>query len=87
MVSVAVAARVPVMVACGLMEQVGAAGPPEGPPLTEHWSATVPVKAPFGVIVMVAFALAPTAMDSGEALSEKFAAPGASWAGVERLPP
>jgi hypothetical protein len=35
-VSIAVTARVPVMVACGLMEQVGAAVPPEGPSLTEH---------------------------------------------------
>jgi hypothetical protein len=35
-VSVAVTARVPVMVACGLMEQVGAPVPPEGPALTEH---------------------------------------------------
>jgi len=35
-VSIAVTARVPVMVACGLMEQVGAPVPPEGPALTEH---------------------------------------------------
>jgi hypothetical protein len=36
---------------------------------------------------MVAFALASAAMDSGVPLSEKFAAPDASWAGVETLPP
>jgi hypothetical protein len=35
-VSIAVTARVPVMVACGLMEQVGAPLPPEGPALMEH---------------------------------------------------
>jgi hypothetical protein len=35
-VSMAVSARTPVMVACGLMEQVGAPVPPGGPALTEH---------------------------------------------------
>jgi len=35
-VSIAVTARAPVMVACGLMEQVGVPVPPEGPELTEH---------------------------------------------------
>ena len=35
-VSIAVTARIPVMLACGLMEQVGAPVPPEGPALKEH---------------------------------------------------
>ena len=35
-VSIAVTARVPVIVACGLMEQVGPPVPPEGLALTEH---------------------------------------------------
>lgn len=35
-VSIAVTARIPVMLACGLIEQVGAPVAPDGPPLTEH---------------------------------------------------
>jgi hypothetical protein len=54
MVSVAVTAPVPEMIAAGaLVEQVGMSTAPEGLAVTAQVSATLPVKPPLGVTVMV----------------------------------
>jgi hypothetical protein len=58
MVSVAVTA-VPAMAAGAVTEQVGASTEPDGLAVTAHVSATMPVKPPLGVMVMVEVPLAP----------------------------
>lgn len=60
-VSVAVTAWVPVMAGAGLTEQAGESVAKFGPWAMAQDSATVPVKPPLGVIVMVEVPLAPGA--------------------------
>jgi hypothetical protein len=72
MVSVAVTAAVPEMAAGAVTEHVGGSSAPTGLEVTAHVIATVPVKPPLGVIVMVELAVAPgDAMVIGGPLSVK----------------
>jgi hypothetical protein len=72
MVSFAVTAAVPEVAAGALIEQVGASTEPDGPAVTAQVSATLPVKPPLGVTVMVEVPLAPgDAMLIGVPLSVK----------------
>ena len=52
-VSVAVTAVAPVIAGGVVTEHVGASAPPMGPPVTAQLRATLPVKPPLGLIVMV----------------------------------
>jgi hypothetical protein len=51
--SVAVTAKAPMIAGGPVTEHVGAPAPPFGPPVTEQLRATLPVKPPLGLIVMV----------------------------------
>ena len=61
MVSVAVTAAGPVIAGGTVTEHVGASAPPVGPPVTAQLRATLPVKPPLGLIVMVEVAFGPGA--------------------------
>ena len=58
-VSVAVIAAAPTIAGGAVTEHVGAPAPPFGPPVTEQLRATLPVKPPLELIVMVDVALGP----------------------------
>ena len=58
-VSVAVTAADPVIAGGAVTEHVGASAPPVGPPVTAQLKATLPVKPPLGLIVMVDVTLGP----------------------------
>ena len=57
--SVAVTAVAPVITGGDATEHVGASASPAGPPVTAQLKATLPVKPPLGVIVMVDVAFVP----------------------------
>jgi hypothetical protein len=57
-VSVAITATVPVIDACGITEQLAGSTAPAGP-VTAQLSATLPIKPPAGVIVIIEVPLAP----------------------------
>jgi hypothetical protein len=63
-VSVEVTAPVPEIAAGCVTEQVGESVAPDGPEAIAHVSATVPVKPPLGVTVMVELVDAPCATDA-----------------------